>query len=576
MKLIRLSCDQSCFRTIDFNPSGLTLILGSKSDDLDNSSSVNGVGKTQALRLVNFCLGAKKTNSITKTLSYAFPKWIFRLDFSIKNEHYFIERSGDSSILRLNNEEISHKALLDWLNHSHIFPRIDDKKFLSFRSLLPRFARTNREDSLDCIKFYKETEYTTLINTAYLFNLELDSIQKKKEVKDKLIANKKERKSNINSTYISEVLKTNLTPKNVKDNLEKEIEQLERSLENFSVAENYHDIQREADSLTEKLSDLKRKSSALEFKTNSIKSSMEQKPDINNEQLLSLYQGLEHIFRKEILDHFENVQKFHNELTVNRMSRLQKEMIEIENQIQELNNAIIEVSKERDGKLIFLKENHALDEFMALNKQLASKQQKLSLINDYLEHDHKITKESLELKQQMLDIIKNAIDYVETEPLKTFNNGFQNITSKIYNKLKSGIYMEADESDNSQTMYKFMIELETDNSDGVSAIKMLAFDWTIFQYGYHNMNWLWHDNRIFADIDPEELAKWFKITVDDLTNSDKQYIASININNYDDMKNFMDESHAKILDESIVLTLQSDNIENKLMGANFDKPRASS
>ena len=71
MKLIRLSCNQASFHNIEFNPTGLTLILGKKSENTKKSSSVNGVGKTQVLRLVHFCLGAKNDNDISETLKHA-------------------------------------------------------------------------------------------------------------------------------------------------------------------------------------------------------------------------------------------------------------------------------------------------------------------------------------------------------------------------------------------------------------------------------------------------------------------------------------------------------------------------
>ena len=121
--------------------------------------------------------------------------------------------------------------------------------------------------------------------------------------------------------------------------------------------------------------------------------------------------------------------------------------------------------------------------------------------------------------------------------------------------------------------YDLSVELETDGSDGVSDAKILAYDWLIFNYGYHNMQMLWHDNRIFADIDPEELAKWFSFVLGSLNSSSKQYIVSININNYKDMKQFLSMELVEQLDKLVKIELLGDKPSNKLMGINFDKPR---
>ena len=78
MKLIRLSCDQSSFKTLNFNAEGLTLIVGDGSSDKTKEGSSNGVGKTLALGLVHHCLGANSN----PRLASAVPAWMFKLEFS--------------------------------------------------------------------------------------------------------------------------------------------------------------------------------------------------------------------------------------------------------------------------------------------------------------------------------------------------------------------------------------------------------------------------------------------------------------------------------------------------------------
>lgn len=202
--------------------------------------------------------------------------------------------------------------------------------------------------------------------------------------------------------------------------------------------------------------------------------------------------------------------------------------------------------------------------------------EELTHLDKYLSLDTNITEQNLQLKTQIIEVISRALEYEKTDPLAELNSKFQNIISMVYPKLSSSVVMNVIESEDNKSTYGFSVDLETDSSDGVSAVKILAFDWLVYQYGYHNMQMLWHDNRLFADIDPEELARWFEFVTTEMEYSDKQYIASININNYKEMEKFLPVETLHELNKSITLTLEGDTPLSKLMGINFDKPRKKS
>ncbi len=575
MKLIRLSCSEPSFRTINFNPDGLTIILGDKSDD-NAPSSTNGVGKTQSLRLVHFCLGSNKTGSISKTLKHAVPSWKFILDISINEEIHSICRSGDSKHLTLNDKDITYAKLLEWLNSNRVFPNINNYKNISFRSLFKRFARVEREDSLDPLELSNEQNIVSLTNNAYLLNLDLTLIERKYILKKKVEANKLLLKSIKQDSYLVDALKSTDSPLKRKSELDEEISSLEKSLESFSIADDYHKIQSETDELTSIIRETQLKTSSLNFKIESIENSLKQKPDINSEQLLKLYHGIEQIFKPETLAHFDSVQKFHDELTINRLNRLTKEKIEIQSKIFSLENEVHVLSRYRDNNLLLLKNKHALDEYLALASKLSQYKEELSHLENFLSLEDDIKQQNIELKKQILDVISSALEYQSTYPLKDISDRYHEITKHIYPKLHSGIYLESNESDNNMLTYELTVELPTDSSEGVADVKVLAYDWAIFSKGFHNIQMLWHDNRLFADIDPEELAKWFELVIKDFSNlNDQQYIVSINVNNYEDMQTYLPPQLKDKVNERITITLLGDKPSNKLLGVNFDKQRKS-
>lgn len=571
MKLIRLSCNQTEFRTIEFKPEGLTIILGTKSDDKE--SSVNGVGKTQSLRLVNFCLGAQSTNTLAKTLAHAVPTWIFKLEFEINGIVHSIERSGNSKVIKLNSIDIKLSKLQEWLDLSGVFPKTSQFKYLSFRSLFKRFTRTEKADCLNPLSIEKESDYSSLINNAYLLGLDLNLINKKYSLKEKVKANSATQKLLKEDSYLSEVVKTGANPTARKEFLEKKIPSLEANLDNYSIAEDYHQIEKDVEDLTEQSRVIQREISALTFKISSINKSIKQTPDISNNDLLDLYKGLQHLFKPEALAHFSTVQKFHDDLTINRQTKLEKEKIVIYSEIEKLKTSYTNIALDRDKKLAFLKDKHALDEYISIAKELSSFQEELEHLKKYLSISDDIKKQNLSIKGQIINSISEALEYLKSDPIGNLSSKFQEITTQLYPKYSSGIYINLNDRETNMLMYDIDVELQTDSSDGVANAKIISYDWLIFTHGFHNMNFLWHDNRFFADIDPGELAKWFEFTNSKLSNTKKQYIASININNYEDMKRYLDKDQQKILDSKIAIKLLSDNPKNKLMGIDFDKQR---
>lgn len=571
MKLIKLSCNQPEFQTINFNPEGLTIILGTKGDDKE--SSVNGVGKTQSLRLINFCLGAKSTNSLAKTLAHAVPTWIFKLEIEINKITHVIERSGNSKLIRLNNQDIKLAKLQEWLDLSGIFPKISQYKYLSFRSLFKRFTRTEKSDCLNPLFIEKESDYSSLINNAYLLGVDLNLINEKFNLKEKVKANTATQKLLKQDSYLSEVVKTGANPTARKEFLEKRIPNLETNLQNYSIAEDYHQIEKDIESLTEQSRNIQRHISALNFKINSINKSIEQTPDISNQDLLDLYTGLQHLFKPEALAHFSTVQKFHDDLTINRKTKLEKEKLGIFTEIEELKNTHNAISLNRDKKLAFLKDKHALDEYIAIAKELSSLQEELEHLKKYLSINDDIKQQNLSIKGQIINSISLALEYLKSDPLGTLSLKFQEITSKLYPKYSSGVYITLNDSENNMLMYDLAVELQTDSSDGVANAKIISYDWLIFMHGFHNMNVLWHDNRFFADIDSGELAKWFEYTTNELANTQKQYVTTININNYEDMKHYLSNEQIREFDSKVAIKLLSDESKNKLLGIDFDKQR---
>ena len=198
MKLVKLTANKDSFKEIKFNPKGLSLILGKKTDKKQegqkNTKTINGIGKTLASYLVGYCLGSNPNETFTKKLE----GWIFKLEFKIGDNPYIAERRvDDQENLYLNGVKKSKYEFNNELREL-LFPDSVGVNNLGLRPLYKRFVRTdklayNSYDSAD------EHEYsdTKLIRNAYLLGLNIDLITKKVELKKELDSVEKT-KNNLN------------------------------------------------------------------------------------------------------------------------------------------------------------------------------------------------------------------------------------------------------------------------------------------------------------------------------------------------------------------------------------------
>jgi uncharacterized protein YydD (DUF2326 family) len=88
----------------------------------------------------------------------------------------------------------------------------------------------------------------------------------------------------------------------------------------------------------------------------------------------------------------------------------------------------------------------------------------------------------------------------------------------------------------------------------------------------HSVGFLFHDSRLFADMDPRQRSGALKLAHYCASAAGVQYIASLNDDQTDPPGQWMDDAsqfEAVVVDR-IVLRLTDDSPENKLLGRNVD------
>lgn len=565
MKLIELSSDKPSFKTLRFNPEGLTLIVGDGAQDSRKDGSSNGVGKTLALGLVHHCLGA----NADKKLKAAVPDWMFRLRLSLNQKEHLIERSGDGKTLILDGAPIRLNALRDWLNECGAFRLDPHIEGLSFRALFRRFARHEREDCLDPLRTNKETPFDAQLRSLYLLGVDCSLAQSKRRHKTELDNLKQTSKTWQHDQVLKDMFRAGAQPKVRAEWLEKEIPRIKADLQGFQVAENYRAIEVQASELTSQIRENERKTAVIHFQLEGIDKALRQQPDISRDDLLSLYQGIQSVFKPDVLAHFDAVERFHHSLAANRKARLEQDRLALHGELASIEAASREVAARRDQLLQTLQGKRALDEYAALANQLAVLQEEQHRLNEFLNFAASLKEREQDIKEKKVEEDRTAAEYLGGNPMANPDKVFSCLAELLYPRTPAGIVMENNTGDN-QIRYDLTVQIEGDASDGINAARILCFDWLLLMHGAnHTMGFLWHDNRLFADIDPRPRAAWFSYLMGAMPGTGKQYIATMNTENFAAMGEHIAPDHMEALNKAVRATLRGDAPGNKLLGMQF-------
>lgn len=562
MKLVSLESDLSSFRALKFKPEGLSLIVG---DAAEKEGSANGVGKTLALKLIHLCLGANKDAFLAEKL----PDWRFRLAFELgAGSAHVVERKGDGTEIKLDGQSIGLKAYKEWLTINGPFDIEDQNASLSFRALYGRFARLRRKDREDPVRLDREQEHDALLRTFFLLGADISLIKRKVEHRTHQLELKDQVKFlKASDPRLKEMLRTGVDPKVQLPDLTRKIDEIEKRLRKMQVAEDYGDIRDTADKLTNERREIEKQIAVLDFHLQGIEKALQEKPDVQREAMLSFYEGLQRVFRDDALHRFEDVETFHQQLASKRRQRLERDSLEMKTEKSRLEQHLKDIGAKRDEALQYLARNAALDEYTSVVQKLESLKQDRKRLEEYRSVDHKLQEELIEVKQAMAEGDRAAADYVETNPLDWADEIFRTTVQKLYPKEAAGIVIENNTGDN-KLRYNLKVQIQSQESDGINAARVLCFDWLIFLHGaHHDMGHLWHDNGLFDHIDPNQRSRWFELVSKDLASSGKQYIVSINTENFESMlTNLHDDKVHGELNTAVIARLKGDAPAHKLLG----------
>jgi len=565
MRLISLSASERTFKTVVFNETGASFILAKqdKPEQFDNSKTYNGVGKSLLVSLIDFCLGTKTNSKITKSLQSTLPDWHFILKVEIENQPYTIVRyTNTPKHINLNDEELTLKDFCSKLE-TLCFDIPSGFQYLSFRSLLPFFIRSSKQSYISYDEPTKVgTPYQKQLYNAFFLGLDVTFSQTKMRLKKEIDSTEALHKNIKNDPILKQFFEGYKDSSLALADLNERIETLELDLQKFEIADDYYQIKQEADGVKNNLDKTQNKIKLRNINIDSINQSLKISPDVNRNDIQDIYDESKLVFQLDVEKQLVDLEKFYKDLTINRAKRLQRQKHEIISELKDLETKFANLKEELDNHMKFLNAHQALDVFTKMSSHLAELQQNREKLQGYEKLQHDYEKKKTSLKKEMILQSEETATYLDQvkNDINKIMEYFRVLVKRFYPDALAGITVRNNDGKN-QIRYDVEAKIQSDSSDGINSVKLFCYDLTLLMHGNnHCMNFIFHDSRLFSDIDEVHCNVLFEIVKTKFT--DKQYIASINQNQLNALSKDMQD----FVNDHVVRELTDDSDGGKLLG----------
>ncbi len=567
MRLTRLSANQASFKTVEFNRTGLTLIVGAKSQ---GGGTYNGVGKSLIIEILHFCLGSRKNPEFELKI----PRWEFTLEFELHDGMHTVSRNtSQQAVVYLDHQEKRLSDFNAWME-VHLFSLPQDVPGLSYRALLPKFMRRGQKQYNDPRDTGDFSEFDMLIRNAFLLGIDVHLVATKAQIRDEIKKLQTLRGNFKKDPLLRDFYMGGKDADIQLSFLERRIKELEKDKDAFVVAENYYEMQRNADELAAEIDNDKNAAFLLRNSVENIDKSIREQPDLPLERLQQLYGELTSAFKPESLKRLEDVSDFHKRLLENRVSRLSREKMRLTDQFKEVERGLRLKQAEIDRQLKALGEARALDQYTALVNEIAKLTGQAQKLKDYKTIDLEYSNQEANLEGQLSDeVIKTNTFLEETRQIRDKHfNIFKDFVARFYPASPAGISLHNNEKKDNKKRFDFAVHVENDSSDGINEVRIFCYDMTLLclKQG-HKIDFIFHDSRLYANMDVRQRAMLFRIAHEVAEQRGFQYIATLNPDFISGMESEFEKTEfEQIVTKNIVLELKDDSPASKLLGVQVD------
>lgn len=522
MKILNLkifSPDKKIIRNINFKESGISIILADIKRKEDTKETINSLGKTLLLKMIDYLYGANNDKAYFKE---EINNYIIEGILKQNDEYYLCSRTiGDPEKNTINDRTYTLNEYKTFFSINRRF--LDKQIFLEEKNSL-----ISPRQNPDCNDYL---DFLTLLNLK-------DVGEKASEIyktQDLISGLKDSRKLLMNSYNLNKLSELEeeifLLDKKVEE-YEEKLKDVTEKIENIQILDLKEDVFEEFTVQNTHLKKIKRNMELIKIEKIRLERFIEEsnKTDIKSEDVIAIYNQAKIEIPDMVKREIQKVQEFHEKVYLERKAYLLNQIIELGKSYEELEIEFKEVADRVDGLGKLISENKAYKEailyyekFTKELNDLKFRQGQLFQLKDTQSkidnNSNKLTKKFEETKT-ILDNEKNLIDI--------YTNFIYEFVQSIYTEEVSAFF---DISIKGRHLTRRPIELELklrgDTGEGVGNVRKLLIDYLIFYYN-DELEILIQDSSCYNGIDPRQVASMIKELDMLAKKSDKQAIISLN------------------------------------------------
>ena len=490
---------EGLFESVEFNE-GINFIYAKKNEASESKESLNGVGKSLFLNLLDFCLLSSETAHIksAKENNEGLIEYKVVLEFWIDNKLFIIKRSFKEPMKKIEFGEFG--ATLKAFDHSPnsrelakilfdlIFqdPNYKGKQFSEwFRYLMNFFVKKQAApktalDFRDPIRFLPSAVSESQITPFLLVLMGIDNSLSYKnfdilqEVKRKRIAIKEAKELIVDTYKLQDVDQA----ESKIDKLRAKITEYERNIESFKLQDQYEDVENRSNLLTAKIKDLWFQNHTDFDRIKNYEDSFAMSETPNTTKIKNLYKDLNKLLADNIKKTLDEAIKFRQQVSKSREEFLKLEISKLNADVTVRKKEITELETERAQLFKFLEAKEAIKDLSEAYLELSERRKELSdlegKIRIYRDLSIEVKEREIERSKIDADMEKLLIEY--KGKISAFRNVFFKIHDAIYvkNGGESDLVFAADTSKDSKL--NINVIFPSDLAKGKNKGRTLVFD----------------------------------------------------------------------------------------------------
>lgn len=534
------------FDAVEFRM-GSNLIFGHK----DASGSLNGIGKSTFLDLLDFALLSSYQKTNNNRLFLAFDKLTkhdITLEFETGGKIYSIHRSVDSPndiIFEADGNKAAttlkdaKKRLSQLIFLQPKYPGVYSDDW--YRKLVSLFLKVHKSKATD--KFIDPINYLDNVPMSELvqYHLFLLGIDNKLSYKNNNLQNDKKTKLPA-LKEVRAIVEETYDVSDIKDaneqllSLQGEIRKLEKAVNAFKLSENYRASEADVDAITSDIKNLLLQNMADHKRLVEYERSLEayevfDKRDVTN--VAKIYKELNEVFSESVKTTLSAAVDFRRELAKSRKEFIGDEITRLKDVTQKRDEEIRILDNKRADILGFLKSREAITDLTEAFSVLSDKKNDLTDLSGKLKTYNTLEKEKIEIeaneKRNDSDIL-SFIQNIQLTTISDLHELFMDVYATVYKRSDRAKFNIIDKM-STDAKVEISVEIPADNSKANNQGRTLIYDLMLLinmiQKEINGPRFIVHDG-IFDGMDKAHFVQLHKFLSEDPRASKIQYIYTLN------------------------------------------------